>query len=322
MKYLFFTICSLSPFILLGQNKKEQIKDLNLQIDSLIQVQQITREKYDISLNEIELKINQQDHRIKSIQDSIFNQKKEINKYRNLISEYESKIKQLTDSIQIIQLGEGINILDKSVIKLTESQIISIMNIDLSSIIIDGYTIFNEIEKPKINLAHIQPYKIGNAIFAFTIVNIVNPKGCNGCSGTNIIGCLELKDKRWVRKNILNTNSSPRNSWGEAAEYVNFYLAGKSSIAIELIGGQTGTGVSTRIRNIYLINKSGQIIKAYDNLSHEDDLGRGGKTNDDWNIKFIESEKEIFDIEEIKSSNNKIIKTRLLKFDKYFNIYQ
>jgi len=239
----------------------------------------------------------------------------------NTLSEINKYCKNLTYLTEQ-QSSEDLILLDVSFISLSENEIIDLMQIDLSSL---GDDFFNQDEqglKPSIKIAQVQPFKIGNTTYAFAIININNLNDCNGCSGTNIIGCLELKNDNWILKNKINSNSSPSNSWGEAAEYIKFYICGKSAIGIELQGGQTGSGITENYRCIYIINKDAHIFKAYENISLNDDLGMGGNKNENWDIQFIKSEKEYFDIEEIKYNNKKKIKSRILILNKNLYKYQ
>jgi hypothetical protein len=47
----------------------------------------------------------------------------------------------------------------------------------------------------------------------------------------------------------------------------------------------------------------------------------GGNKNENWDIKFITSEKKYFNIEEIKYNYKKKIKSRILIFNKLINAY-
>jgi hypothetical protein len=161
-----------------------------------------------------------------------------------------------------------------------------------------------------------QTYQCAGNTCCFVIVGVANPDGCHGCSGTNLIAILKLVDSKWQLINKpFNTESNPFNGWGNYAGFDNLYIVGKSTIAVVLSGGMLAQGFNGESRSIYLIDNN-QISLVFEGQKHEDDLGNGGTTNNDWDIKFIDAGTEIYDLVEEKKSEGKIISSRVLKFKK------
>jgi uncharacterized protein YfkK (UPF0435 family) len=218
------------------------------------------------------------------------------------------------DSIQASSNEEKIKLLDKSVINLPDDELLNLINADadLSSLFYENRDVsYNEIGFEIIGK---QPYSLSNKTYCFVIVGVPNPKDYHSSSGTNLIAILQLIDSKWKLINKPSELSSG-GSWGNYANFDNFYIVGKSTIAIELSGGMLAQGFYGEGRSIYLIDNN-QISLVFEGQKHEDDLGNGGTTNNDWDIKFIDAGTDIYDLVEEKKSEGKIISTRVLKFKK------
>jgi len=231
-----------------------------------------------------------------------------------------------TDSVQrfepnttvILPQGETssvnntITLLDKSVINLTDN---ALLNLIKGQADLGGFFYKNpNTSYSQINFEIIckQPYRISSKTFCFVIVGVANEDGCHGCSGTNLIAILQLIDSKWqlIHKPI-NTESNPSNSWGKNADFDNFYIVGKSTIAIELSGGMGNHGSMYLSRSIYLIDNN-KIRLVFEGQKYEDN-GQG--LINEWDIKFIDAGAGIHNLVEEKKSEGKIIKSRVLKFN-------
>jgi len=222
-------------------------------------------------------------------------------------------IKTSNDSIQASSNEEKIKLLDKSVINLSDNELLNLINADadLSSFFYENRDLsYNEVGFEIIGK---QPYRLSNKTYCFVIVGVSNPDGCHGCFGTNLIGILQLIDSKWQLINKPESNLSG-SSWGKNADFDKFFIVGNSTIAVVLSGGMGAQGSMYESRSIYLIDNN-QISLVFEGQKHEDDLGRGGTMNNDWDIKFIDAGADIFDLVEEKKSEGKIISTRVLKFN-------
>jgi hypothetical protein len=223
------------------------------------------------------------------------------------------------DSIQESTDEQKIKLLDKSVINLPDDELLNLINADadLSSLFYENRDVsYNEIGFEIIGK---QPYSLSNKTYCFVIVGVPNPQDCHGCSGTNLIAILQLIDSKWQLINKpFDIGSNPRNGWGNYADFDNFFIVGKSTIAIELSGGGGNQGSMYIGRSIYLINNN-QISLAFDGQKYEcalRDLGDTVAMINDWDIKFIDAGSDIYDLVEEKKNEGKIISTRVLKFKK------
>lgn len=217
------------------------------------------------------------------------------------------------DSIQASSNEEKIKLLDKSVINLPDDELLNLINAhaDLSSLFYENRDVsYNEIGFEIIGK---QPYRLSNKTYCFVVVGVPNPAGYHSSSGTNLIAILQLIDSKWQLTNKPSELSSG-GSFGNYADFDNFYIVGNSTIAIELSGGYGGQGYMYESRSIYLIDYN-QINLVFEGQKHEDDLGNGGTMNNDWEIKFIDAGADIYDLVEEKKIEGKIISTRVLKFN-------
>jgi hypothetical protein len=219
------------------------------------------------------------------------------------------------DSIQESSNKEKIKLLDKSAINLPDDELLNLIKgkADLSGFFKENTSVsYDQID---FEIIRKQTYQSSGNTFCFVIVGVANPDGCHGCSGTNLIAILQLIDSKWqLIHKPFNTESNPFNSWGNNADFDNFYIVGKSTIAIMLSGGMLAQGFNGESRSIYLIDNN-QINLVFEGQKHEDDLGNGGTMNNDWEIKFIDAGADIYDLVEEKKSEGKIISTRVLKFN-------
>jgi hypothetical protein len=220
------------------------------------------------------------------------------------------------DPIQESSDNEKIKLLDKSVINLPDDELLNLINAaaDLSSFFYEN----RDLSYNKINFEIIgkQPYRISSNTFCFVIVGVPNPGGCHFCSGTNFIAILKLIDSKWqIINKPFNTESNSGGSYGNYANFDNLYVVGNSTIALEISGGGGNQGSMHTSRSIYLIDNN-QISLAVEGQKHEDDLGNTGTMNNDWEIKFIDTGADIYDLLEEKKSEGKIISSRVLKFNK------
>ncbi|MCX6293879.1 MAG: hypothetical protein NT127_06250 [Sphingobacteriales bacterium] len=216
------------------------------------------------------------------------------------------------DVIQKSSNNQKIKLLDKSVINLSDDVLLNLIKgqADLGGFFYENPTTsYSEIN---FEIICKQPYRISSKSFCFVIVGVANLGGCHGCSGTNLIAILQFIDSKWqlIHKPI-NTGSNPRNSWGNNADFDNFYIVGKSTIAIELSGGMGNHGAMYLSRSIYLIDNN-QISLVFEGQKYEQN--EQGLINE-WDIKFIDAGADIYNLLEEKKSEGIIIKSRVLKFN-------
>ena len=98
-----------------------------------------------------------------------------------------------------------------------------------------------------------------------------------------------------------------------------FVILGKKSLGVILNGGYAGMGVQLENRAIYLVNSS-NIVNLLDMDKSTEYMGslpsvEYSKGLTEWKIKFIESKKEIYDLEVTEKRNGKKVKTKSLKYN-------
>ena len=307
------------------QSKKEQIQMLSTRLDYLKTVQSSEKQNFEKRKTELESSISNSDSRANELLNNLSTKKQNL-QYQILenkkldqdILALKLKLKSIEDSIQKIIDEQPIKFLESSLINKSDEEIIHLFNISLSKIDHEGCNTFE-----KFTVVGKQNFISGKDTLCCIVIGAICEDKMHPVSGTNFIGLFSFSNG--IYKKIYSTEAKGSFGFGSCAILEGFKIMGRKNFVAILNIGYNGHGQSIEDRLFYKVNKSRiEMINIGDG---EGILGKkhecfGGINCDnyegftEWKIKFLESNKEFYDLEVVeKESNKSKVKTTILKFN-------
>lgn len=306
------------------QNKKEQIQLLNARLDSLKTIQSTEKKSFEIGKNDYETSITKSNHKTTELLITLENKKenldKQIQENRKLyqeISSFQHQLKSIEDSIQAIIDNQPIMLLDKLDNKNNE-ELIEFFNISVLDVQHDGCNSFE-----KFSILGKQNFICGKDTFCCIVMGALCKEKIHPASGTNFIGLFRFSNGNYIK--LINIEAKGSFGFGSCANLEGFKIIGRKNLCVILNNGYYGSGQSIEDRIFYSVDKSKielmKIGTGEEGIGKKHEYFGGGNNNNfegfiEWKIKFIESEKEFFDLELVeKESNKSKLKTTTFKFN-------
>lgn len=314
-----FLLAGFLLFLSLGfsQSKGKQIKILSNRIDSIQKVLESNKNSFEVKKSALENSISTQEKRINSITDSLnkvsdkksinlsVNQKmiKKIEKLQRDLDSTNREIQKIIDAMPLRMVnGFSSNYSNQSLIKL--------FNIAPSQVTHCVPNTFEIIGK--------QDFIVGLDSFSCIVLGVTSKDNFHPASGINYIGLFKYSNNKLnlLFKPVEAPSSFGFGSYGSIEQFV---ILGKKSLGVILNGGYGGQGVQLENRSIYLVNSS-HIVNLLDMDKSTEYMGsmpsvEYSKGLTEWKIKFIESKKDIYDLEITEKRNGKKVKTKSLKYN-------
>ena len=309
-----------------AQTKKEQIQILNTRLDSLKTVQSIEKQNFETRKNELESSIANSDQKTTELlktlstkKENLENQIQENQKLDNEILYLENQLKSIDDSIRKIINNQPIKLLVNIDNEKNDEELIESFNMSLSDVQHDGCNTFE-----KFSILGKQDFISGIDTFRCIVLGAICQDKIHPTSGTNFIGLFKISNSLQIKLiDIIEAKGSF--GFGSCANLEGIKIMGRKNLCVILNQGYYGSGQSLEDRFFFKVNRSKiDPIKFKEN---EEVLGKkheyfGGIVNNnfegfiEWNIKFIESQKDVFDLQVVeKESNKSNVKTTILKFN-------
>jgi hypothetical protein len=308
-----------------SQSKKEQIQILSTRLDSLKTVQSSENLSYIKRKTELESSISNFDQRSSELlntlstkKENLQNQILENKELEKDILALKLELKSIEDSIQKMLDDQPIKFLESSLINKSDEETIQLFNISLSNIDHEGCNTFE-----KFTVLGEQNFISAKDTFCCVVLGAICKEKIGPVSGTNFIGLFEFSNGNY--KNIFSTEVKGSYGYGTSAQLEGFKKIGSKNFVVILNSGYNGHGQSIEDRLFYKINKSKiEMIRIGEGegiLGKKHECFGGINCNNfegftEWKIKFLESNKEFFDLEVVeKESNKSKVKTTILKFN-------
>ncbi|MCF8444263.1 MAG: hypothetical protein K9G29_04585 [Crocinitomicaceae bacterium] len=309
-----------------SQSKKEQILILSNRLDSLKTVQSIEKQNFETRKKEIESSIANSDRKTTELlkthstkKENLQNLIKENQKLDQEILSLEHDLISIEDSIQEIISNQPIKLLVNIDNEKNDEELIESFNMSLSDVQHGGCTTFE-----KFSILGKQDFISSIDTFRCIVLGAICQDKIHPTSGTNFIGLIKISNSLQIKLiDIIEAKGSF--GFGSCANLEGIKIMGRKNLCVILNYGYYGSRQSIEDRTFYKVNRSKiDPIKFKEN---EEGLGKkheyfGGVVNNnfegfvEWNIKFIESQKDVYDIEVQEKENNKSkVKTTILKFN-------
>ncbi len=232
------------------------------------------------------------------------------------------ELKSIEDSIQKIKDGQPINLLESSLINVSNEELILLMNVrdeDLGEAFVN---LQNPEIKPTYEIIGKQLFRLKGKVYCIVVMGVTNPNTLHVDSGTNYLACFEVTNDNWkLIHPSKNTEFNPGVGFGDPASLDKFIIFGDRRIAVILEGGYAGMGLDMGNRVIYGLDNENKFHLIFDGFVYENDEGNRGNDmfqniDDEYDIEFKKSTSfEYYDLIETKKSHGKKVKTAILKFN-------
>jgi hypothetical protein len=333
MSYISFTLAFLATSTLLSQSNKEQIQILGSRLDSLKTVQSNEKQSFEKRKNELELSITKSNNNtnellktLSSKKENLQNQILENQKLDLEILSLQYELKSIEDSIQEIMNNKPIKLIVYIDDKKNDEQLIESFNMSLSDVQHDGCATFE-----KFSILGKQDFISGIDTFRCIVLGAICQDKIHPTSGTNFIGLFKISNNSQTKLiDIIEAKGSF--GFGSCANLEGIQIMGIKNLCVILNHGYYGSGQSIEDRSLYKVSRSKIDLITF--KENEDGFGKkheyfGGIVNNnfegftEWKIKFIESQKAVFDIEVVEKVSNKSTKiTKIFKFNENTMIYE
>ena len=312
-----------------AQSKKEQIQILNTRLDSLILVQSFEKQNFKSRKTELESSISNYDQSTNELlntlstkKENLQNQILEKKELEKVILALKLELKSIEDSIQKMINEQPIKLLDSNLITISNEELVYLMNVkdeDLGEAFIN----LEQPElKPTYEIIGKQLFMLKGKVYCMVVMGVTNPNTYHIHSGTNFLGCFEVKSDNWKLLNPpLNTEFNPSVGWGIPAYIDKFVLFGDQHLALILEGGYTGLGITMGRIAMYGLDNENKISLIYDGEKYHNDGACKGTSlfqniDEEYETKFQKStNSKYYDLIETKKSHGKKVKTTSLKFN-------
>jgi hypothetical protein len=332
IKFYIFGFLIFVNLISFSQSKKEQIQILSTRLDSLKTVQSIEKQNFEKRKTELESSISNFDQRTSELLNTLSTKKEnlqyQITENKRLeqdILALKLELKSIEDSIQKILDEQPMQFLENSLINKSDEELIQLFNISLSNIDHEGCNTFE-----KFTVLGEQNFISAKDTFCCVVLGAICKEKIGPVSGTNFIGLFKFSNGNY--KNIFTTEVKGSYGYGTSAQLEGFKKIGSKNFVVILNSGYYGFGQSIEDRLFYKVNKTRiEMINIGDGegiLGKKHECFGGINCNDyegftEWKIKFLESNKEFFDLEVVeKESNKSKVKTTILKFNENTMSYE
>lgn len=313
---LFFSVGFLIVFTFsFSQSKGKQIKILTYRFDSLQKVLESNNNSFETKRIALDNSILIQNKRIEVISDSlnkVFSDKngafsstqkmnRKIEKLRKDLDSTNFEIQKILDANPLKLVGSfGLNYSNQSLINL--------FNISASQIthcVPNGFEIIGK-----------QDFTVGLDSLSCIVLGVTSEDDFHPSSGINYIGLFKYSHNKF---NLLYKPVEAEGSYGFGSHgfVEQFVILGKKSLGVILNSGYGGQGAQLEHRAIYLVDNSQTVnILEMDKREEYEPHNGGAKRLTEWQIKFLEGKKEIYDLEVTEKRNGKKVKTKTLKYNK------